>query len=595
MKNPDYQRRLEFALANQLWMSCSSQCVYDYDSWQTDKPLAFRWSGSCYNVNTKYCIENVNSMKWSHTHAATLCETGKACINVIEWTQEVAIENCPDGYGGSGDKGWGSARICPMLVRLDDGFYERADILYADSFHRSLANHIFHSCSAKCVFDIENKGVAYQWTEGDCWKLQTETGCINSNSKDYQWAFSYLNERVCPNDIPPDNSSLCVERETVWTEEIAQAICSSNDMGTTNKGATASVCAGFENYQSRLNDSLANRVFLKCDSKCVYDIYEGGDAAFRWRDEYSCWKPEFSGSCFPEHDIEKISSYINDVLCAAPTTPITASPTWKPTKGSVCVASKCIPQQEWSEDLMNAYCSPDDTGVTFKHHCHIGRAAVPCPAFKALEEDLKKSLALRLYDECSSTCVFDYNSDAMNAWKWSTNGLCWELQAWGSCQWLNSLQKKNPDWHAAKVRISLLCKPSPKLSPPPYGACSPSFVWDKDRAEELCPTVNTIDAPISYGVDVCEDAKSKMKQHSLFKSLANKFYHRCTSLCVFDYDTIIRNIMYDDENQAGFRWYGKCWKWVTGGDCFFKSPNQYEEIYLHAQNLCDLTDPLSRY
>jgi len=460
MKNPDYQRRLEFALANQLWMSCSSNCVYDYDSYQTDNPLAFLWSGSCYDMNTKYCVENVDSMEWLHTHVKTLCGFGKACINVIEWTQEIAIENCPDGYGGSGDKGWGSARICPTLVRLDDGFYERAHILYAASFNRSLATHIFHSCSAKCVYDIENKGVSYQWTEGDCWKLQKDTGCINNNSMDYHWAFNYLNERICPNDIPPDSSSSCVERETEWTEEIAQAICSSNDMGTTNKGSTASVCAGFENYQWRLDDSLANRVFLKCDSKCVYDIYERGDAAFWWRDEKLCWKPVNSGSCFPENDIEKISNYINNVLCEEhePSSP-TPGPTSAPTT---------------------------------------------------------------------------------------------------------------------------LCKPSP--------ACIPDNVWDKDRAEELCPSVNTIDAPISYAVEVCGDSKSKMKQFSLFKSLANKFFHRCTSLCVYDYDTIMENIMYDRANQAGFQWYGKCWKWVNNGDCFSKSSDQYRGIYLHAQNLCNVTD-----
>lgn len=242
--------------------------------------------------------------------------------------------------------------------------------------------------------------------------------------------------------------------------------------------------------------------------------------------------------------------------------------------------------QEWSEDLMDAYCSPDDTGVTYKHHCHIGRAAVPCPAFKELAEDLKKSLAVRLYNECPSTCVFDFNTGAESAWKWSTSGLCWELQAWGSCHWDYSSQKKQPAWEAAKVRISLLCKPSP--------TCIPDYVWDKDRAEELCPSVNTINAPISYGVEACGDSKSKMKQFSLFKSLANKFYHRCTSLCVYDYDTIIENIMYDRAHQAGFQWYGKCWKWVNDGDCFSKSSDQYRGIYLHAQNLCDVTDPTTK-
>jgi hypothetical protein len=236
-------------------------------------------------------------------------------------------------------------------------------------------------------------------------------------------------------------------------------------MGTTDKGSTASVCAGFETYQWRLDDSLANRVFLKCDSKCVYDIYERGDAAFWWRDKNSCWKPVNSGSCFPENDIEKISNYINNVLCEEDEP---SSPTSAPT--------------------------PDPT--------------------------------------------------------------------------------------------SILCKPSP--------TCIPYYEWDKNRAEELCPSINTIDAPISYGVKACGDTKSKMKQLSLFKSLANKFYHRCTSLCVYDYDTIIENIMYDRATQAGFQWYGKCWKWVNSGDCFSKSFDQYRGIHLHAQNLCNVTDPTTK-
>merc|ERR1711920_362951 len=45
----------------------------------------------------------------SHAQAATLCETTAECVERIEWTEEVAESNCPDGYS-NGDKGWGTAK-----------------------------------------------------------------------------------------------------------------------------------------------------------------------------------------------------------------------------------------------------------------------------------------------------------------------------------------------------------------------------------------------------------------------------------------------------------------------------------------------------
>merc|ERR1712061_842982 len=161
--HPDYQRRLEFALANQLYSSCDHLCLYDYDTYNSSKPHAFKWTGGCYNVATGwYCIDQIYAMEQSHMHAATLCEATEECVERNEWTQEAAESICPDGYS-NGDKGWGTAKVCPNLVRLDNGFYEKADVLYEASFNRSLASRMFLSCSAKCLYDVENEGVVYQW------------------------------------------------------------------------------------------------------------------------------------------------------------------------------------------------------------------------------------------------------------------------------------------------------------------------------------------------------------------------------------------------------------------------------------------------
>ena len=112
-------------------------------------------------------------MELSHAVAEELCteEDPLDCVERVAWTQDVAEGLCPNGYSG-GDKGWGTAILCPVFLRRDDGFYNRADELYEASFNLSLANHMFRSCEAKCIYDIVNEGVVYQYL-GGCWKMQT--------------------------------------------------------------------------------------------------------------------------------------------------------------------------------------------------------------------------------------------------------------------------------------------------------------------------------------------------------------------------------------------------------------------------------------
>merc|ERR1712087_556548 len=107
-----------------------------------------------------------------------------------------------------------------------------------------------------------------------------------------------------------------------------------------------------------------------------------------------------------------------------------ASTTPEPTE-----APMCYPKYEWSEDLMDEHCSVADTALTYKHYSSIGRGAVPCTGFESREADLLKSLAMRLYVDCSSVCVYDFNSNAVEAWKWHNGNQCWDLKTWGSCHW----------------------------------------------------------------------------------------------------------------------------------------------------------------
>jgi hypothetical protein len=573
--NPDYRRRLEFALANELYSSCSHPCLYDYDSYNTERPHAFRWVGDCYNVATGFfCIDDeVNEMEQSHKKAAALCEFSPPCVERIVWTQEVAERNCPDGYGGSGNKGWGTANECPKLVRLDNGFYKRADVIYQDSFNLSLANHIFWSCNAKCVYDIENEGVVYQW-KGECWEMQTKWSCITDHRSEYAWAKDYVSKTLCPITTTEPEINPCVERQQEWNKEISLAICGIDDMGSANKGSDAKVCAGFEDFQYRLDKSLANRLFLACDAWCVYDIYKLGYEAFIWRSSDQCWKPVTSGLCIngnPSHR-EQMTNYIKNILCESTTPEPTEAPT-------------CIAQEEWSEDLMDGYCSVADTGSTYKHYESTGRAAIPCPGFEFRESDLLKSLAMRMFSDCSSWCIYDYYSKGTTAWKWSSNDLCWDPKTRGSCHWDYVLNKPQAEWIKAKESIKLMCTHSPTVSP----TCIPIYTWDKERAEELCPTtIDVFTESKSYRVRVCDDAKSVTRQDNLEASLANNFFAQCSSSCVYDYDTIINNIQSGSSDYGGFIWKNTCYKWVTAWFCFSNVIFEFHEVSKRAEDLCTL-------
>jgi len=446
--NPDYRRRLHFSLANQLYSSCSHACLYDYDSYNSGLPHAFRWTGSCYNVAIGYyCIvEELTEMHQSLTYAATLCKSTEPCVDTIGWSQSVAESNCPNGYGSGGDKGWGTAKVCPYSVRLDNGFYARADDLYQASFNFSLANHMFWSCSSKCVYDLVNAGVVYQW-KGECWEMQTDWSCITVHWREMAWAVNYISESVCPFPTVEPEPFTCVDRTQDWTVEIAQAICEVNEMGSTNKGADAIVCADHEDdRQSRLDRSLANRAFMSCTAWCVYDIYDT-NLAFIWRNSDQCWEPVTGGLCIFGNvkNRNKITDYIEEMLCE--------SSTDEPTQGPTCM----LADEEWSEALMDEHCTVAQTGHTYKHYSSIGRAAVPCEGSEAHENDLLKSLATSMFQDCSAWCVYDYYSNAVMAWRWSNTNKCWDLTSWGSCHFDYSSQTENWVWLMAKYITTTFC------------------------------------------------------------------------------------------------------------------------------------------
>jgi len=243
-------------------------------------------------------------------------------------------------------------------------------------------------------------------------------------------------------------SEQCLGLQQDWNEEIAFEICASEDMGLTDKSVTAQVCPGFELFQQRLNISLANQLFPSCESWCVYDIYSNAYKAFFWSMMDRCWSPVECGFCIGWNHPEQqaMIDYMEKTLCTIGelTTESSAEPA-------------CSLQQEWSENLMDNYCTVYETGYTYKHYASIGRAAIPCPGYEDKADDLLKSLAMKLYTNCASWCVFDYMSNAELAWRWHNGNKCWKLKSKGFCHFDYHNGVDTVEWNAAKEAIKGVC------------------------------------------------------------------------------------------------------------------------------------------
>jgi len=589
--NDDYTSRLEIALANELYSSCTHACVYDYETYNSSKPYAFKYSTSddCYIVVTGYyCIvEATSAMLQAHTHAALLCDLPEEpCEERREWSQETADYLCPDGDGGA-DKGYGTAVVCDDLERLYNGYYELTSVLYKESFEKSLANRMYRSCTSTCVYDIVHETeVGYIWKNGrDCWKKVTKYTCYVQQEAELLEAQDRLENHLCDatESTPAPTNFVCTPRIKTWNSEIAAMACPEKYMGSTNKTATAVVCDGFEEHQYRLDHSLANRMFFSCSAWCVYDLFTRAYEGFLWSNSGGCWKFVTKGFCIEllSKDREFMTDWVDNQLCPSDT----LEPTYQPT---------CTPQQEYSDLLMKEYCSVEDTAFTYKHYngvldeseTAVDRAAISCTEQSGDSSgvqdtlDLKKSLANKLYEDCSSWCVFDWYTEANEVWMWSNSKKCYNRKTSGTCFKDYSTGQYLQSWYDIQEKFTMICTYSPTLSPT---SCYPEYDWSQERADEVC-------APASYGTTdrsfsgavVCTDEKSVVKQSQLEKTLANEFYTKCDSHCLYDWETLINNI----DAIGGFIWKSSCWKWVTGYACFTTSANEHLEVKNKAMNTC---------
>jgi len=243
---------------------------------------------------------------------------------------------------------------------------------------------------------------------------------------------------------------------------------------------------------------------------------------------------------------------------------------------------------------MDEYCSVEETALTYKHYngvldasgTTVDRAAISCTELNGDDSgvqdtlDLQKSLANQLYEDCSSWCVFDWYTGAVEAWMWSNSKKCWNRKTSGSCFKDYSTGEYLESWYDMQEKVATTCTFSPTLSPT---SCYPEYEWSQERADEVCSADSYGTTDRSYtGAVVCTDSKSVEKQPQLAKTLANEFYTKCDSHCLYDWETLINDI----DDLGGYIWKSTCWKWVTGYGCFLASADEHLEVKNKAMETC---------
>jgi hypothetical protein len=486
-----------------------------------------------------------------------LCETESSeCEDILEWGDEYDTSLCPKGFTGMQS---GPPVICDYWERLQSGFYKLTSTIYQERLKKSIANGLFSSCTATCVYDIDTiANISYNWLGWKgCWKKVTEGVCFDAHAKQQFEAKERITNVLCVQaTVPPDLG--CTERVLVWNETVAEQTCNL-EYGRTDKSASATVCKGYEHLQHNLELSLANRMFLSCKAWCVYSIYERAYEAFVWRTS-GCWAPSRTCVSKFKEEREVMTDYVDNVLCESNTT-------------------DCEVELGYSENLMNELCTVSATGRTYKHY--DTREPVACSGDLADTSDLKKSLANGLFDNCGAWCVFDWKTQAFNAWLWEPSGKCWNRNSDGFCFYHPGTNIPKQMWTEARALIASKCDFDASF------LCYKEYEWTEDRANQLCTATRYGPANKSYsGAVTCSGEGGRETQ--LKKSLANKLYTSCSSWCIYDWYTLM-----DDKNAlGGYMWNHKddCYRWITDGVCFKRFSSEHQAARKYVLETCSYLD-----
>jgi len=231
--------------------------------------------------------------------------TSDCVARVQDWNNEIALANCETDDMGYTDKS-DTAVVC-------SGYED-----YKYRLDHSLANQVFISCSAWCVYDIyKNAYEAFHWMNtATCWKPVTSGFCIDYKNGERDEMIEYVENTLCESNTPeptaaPSLGIGCTPYYS-WDNSRAEVLCYSN-YGSTDKSYGVQVCsdATSSTKQSNLEASLANSFYTQCSAWCVYDYdtiinniqtSSSNCGGFVWKTD--CWKWVTGYDCFTTHASE---------------------------------------------------------------------------------------------------------------------------------------------------------------------------------------------------------------------------------------------------------------------------------------------------
>jgi len=211
----------------------------------------------------------------------------------------------------------------------------------------------------------------------------------------------------------------CIETSTIYPLE---GVCPG---AAAPKDGSAHMCREYDsNTQHRFEIAIANKLWSKCNSWCIYDLYDNGDTAFIWRrnkGENGCYIETTKSTCFEADDRDKVLEKMR-LLC--PPEPFDAC---KPLDSQ----NDC--QIVWNVD-------PVENPVAFNRliYCHCpnplywgfrdwsASAAVLCDdEGHGLETRLYLALANRAWSNCVNWCIYDVWQPGTYAWFWDRHKKCY--------------------------------------------------------------------------------------------------------------------------------------------------------------------------
>jgi len=273
----DVQHRFEVAVANQLWRSCNSWCLYDLYS---NGDNAFKWNPEegCYSMTTSFmCFEDDERDYVLDNKMNMLCqpEPYDACApvdldndcqivwdaNPVQnpWTYNRLIScHCPNElFWGFRDWGASTAVLC------EDEGHGLENRLYL-----ALANHAWYKCVSWCIFDVwEPETYVWMWDrKNQCYHQQY----IDVNLGSFcakRWHDASHNEYFYVKNI---TDRFCDEKDIEWALGAPLQSCSKRC------GELSRSCDGEISYtiNNSVDESLAQEYFSSVGVSCS-DLMEG--------------------------------------------------------------------------------------------------------------------------------------------------------------------------------------------------------------------------------------------------------------------------------------------------------------------------------